>query len=193
MKSVLISINPKWCELIASGKKTVEVRKTRPHISPPFKVYIYCTKPPRGRANMYDAFGFGDNAVEYGGKVMGEFICNKIEDLHEFILEPRNKYEQQTIDEILKASCLSFGELCEYLNEREYYKPFYIWHISSLVIYEKPKELYDFVSYNKHEVCLQKNCFSGDCWGCPNNAIMVRPPQSWCYVKAIPDIKNDND
>lgn len=28
MKCVLISIKPKWCELIASGKKTVEVRKT---------------------------------------------------------------------------------------------------------------------------------------------------------------------
>lgn len=26
MKSVLISIPPKWCELIASGKKTIEVR-----------------------------------------------------------------------------------------------------------------------------------------------------------------------
>jgi predicted transcriptional regulator len=28
MKSVLISIKPKYCELIANGKKTVEVRKT---------------------------------------------------------------------------------------------------------------------------------------------------------------------
>lgn len=27
MKSVLISIQPKWCELIASGKKTVAVKK----------------------------------------------------------------------------------------------------------------------------------------------------------------------
>lgn len=26
MKAVLMSIQPKWCELIASGKKTVEVR-----------------------------------------------------------------------------------------------------------------------------------------------------------------------
>ena len=43
MKSVLISISPKWCELIASGKKTIEVRKTRPKISMPFKCYIYCT------------------------------------------------------------------------------------------------------------------------------------------------------
>ncbi len=34
-KSVLISIKPKWCELIASGKKTVEVRKTKPAIKTP--------------------------------------------------------------------------------------------------------------------------------------------------------------
>ena len=45
MKSVLISIRPMWCELIASGKKTIEVRKTRPKIETPFKCYIYCTKP----------------------------------------------------------------------------------------------------------------------------------------------------
>ena len=32
MREVLISIQPKWCELIASGKKTVEVRKTKPKI-----------------------------------------------------------------------------------------------------------------------------------------------------------------
>ena len=44
MKSVLISIQPKWCELIASGEKTVEVRKTKPKIETPFKVYIYETK-----------------------------------------------------------------------------------------------------------------------------------------------------
>ncbi len=40
-KSVLISIQPKWCELIASGKKTVEVRKSKPKLEAPFKVYIY--------------------------------------------------------------------------------------------------------------------------------------------------------
>lgn len=45
MKAVLLSIRPKWCELIASGKKTIEMRKTRPKIPVPFKCYIYCTKP----------------------------------------------------------------------------------------------------------------------------------------------------
>ena len=40
MKSVLISIHPKWCELIASGKKTIEVRKTYPKLPTPFRCYI---------------------------------------------------------------------------------------------------------------------------------------------------------
>lgn len=35
LKSVLISIRPEWCELIASGKKTIEVRRTRPRLEPP--------------------------------------------------------------------------------------------------------------------------------------------------------------
>ena len=36
MKSVLISISPKWCELIASGKKTIikQKRKTKNEILP---------------------------------------------------------------------------------------------------------------------------------------------------------------
>lgn len=42
-KAVLLSIAPRWCELIARGKKTVEVRKTRPKIDTPFKCYIYMT------------------------------------------------------------------------------------------------------------------------------------------------------
>lgn len=28
-KAILLSIQPKWCGLIANGKKTIEVRKTR--------------------------------------------------------------------------------------------------------------------------------------------------------------------
>ena len=44
-KAVLISIQPKWCELILRGKKTIEVRKNRPKLETPFKVYIYSPKP----------------------------------------------------------------------------------------------------------------------------------------------------
>ena len=31
-KAVLISIRPEWCDLIVRGKKTIEVRKTRPKL-----------------------------------------------------------------------------------------------------------------------------------------------------------------
>ena len=39
MKSVLISIKPKYCELIADDKKTIEVRKNRPKIKTWCKSY----------------------------------------------------------------------------------------------------------------------------------------------------------
>ena len=77
MKSVLISIRPKWCELIASGKKTIEVRKTRPTIETPFKCYIYETK---ARSNM-PTFVDEDGHVLYTGRgqVIGEFVCNMVD------------------------------------------------------------------------------------------------------------------
>ena len=35
-KAVMLSIRPKWVEKIASGEKTIEVRKTRPKLETPF-------------------------------------------------------------------------------------------------------------------------------------------------------------
>ena len=72
MKSVLISIQPKWCELIASGKKTVEVRKTKPNLAIPFKCYIYCTKgfKPNTPYSYKTWAGYS--------KVIGEFVCDSI-------------------------------------------------------------------------------------------------------------------
>lgn len=43
-RAVLISIRPEWCEKIADGEKTIEVRKTRPKLETPFRCYIYRTK-----------------------------------------------------------------------------------------------------------------------------------------------------
>ena len=94
MRSVLLSIHPKWCELIASGKKTIEIRKTRPKLEPPFKCYIYCTnKKPYlvwgdvFRGNWETEFthlsGYNRNDAEriwdvFNGKVIGEFVCDEI-------------------------------------------------------------------------------------------------------------------
>lgn len=66
MKSILLSIKPKYVELIASGEKTIEVRKTAPQ-EVPFKCYIYETK------GQYVKFTHGAH-TKYGygrGKVIG--------------------------------------------------------------------------------------------------------------------------
>lgn len=73
MKAVLLSIRPNWCKLIWSGMKTVEVRKTRPKLETPFKVYIYCTGteswwmklPTTGLRQMDERF-------------IGTFVCDEI-------------------------------------------------------------------------------------------------------------------
>lgn len=71
MKSVLLSIQPQWCELIASGKKTIEVRKSAPKETP-FKVYIYQSK-------WHWIYKILPWLKERRGKVIGEFICDRIE------------------------------------------------------------------------------------------------------------------
>ena len=100
MKSVLISIQPKWVEKIANGQKTIEVRKTRPKLETPFKCYIYATKPKKwfrfsswgyasdeslwlsnGKVKMCNGFEFWADDKEYEplcGKVIGEFVCDRI-------------------------------------------------------------------------------------------------------------------
>ncbi len=93
MKAVLLSIQPKWCGLIASGKKTVEIRKTKPAIETPFKCYIYCTKSneklwilnkkifPRLKGDIAQILNAKDvgGASKANGKVIGEFVCKNID------------------------------------------------------------------------------------------------------------------
>ena len=172
MKSVLISIQPKWCELIASGKKTVEVRKTRPKIDTPFKCYIYET-------NWKDNTYWKNYHKGKLGKVIGEFVCNNIETI-DLIYSEDLKQPNSKINEILKNSCLSAYELLVYLSRDKTDKNGYAWYISNLVIYDKPKELSEFSNgSSKFEFSDTKDGFPLKLSG------MTRPPQSWCYAEEI--------
>ena len=176
MKSILISIKPKYCELISSGKKTVEVRKTKPKLETPFKVYIYCTKQFYRKGNGYFQ-------GKYCGKVIGEFVCDAIFPISCYYsdVKARGIHREQPY------TCLTDKEMIDYLgNGVEGYG----WHISNLVIYDKPRELSEFQRYPKTEHCGWGECDicrHGDFdqideeWFCRN--IITRPPQSWCYVE----------
>ena len=161
MKSVLISIQPKWCELIASGKKTVEVRKTRPKIEPPFKCYIYCTNTKtmgdlilcKSKENA-DLFGYNSvkginkgfaeiEDIQLKGKVIGEFICNGFTYIEAGYDTNGNRHLYNTAF-IEHRMCTSDNELFEYLYKSREKCGGWAWHISDLVIYEQPKELSEF-------------------------------------------------
>ena len=205
MKSVLISIQPKWCELIASGKKTIEVRKTKPKIDVPLKCYIYCTKPKgkndfglcldRGMCGNLKSIGLlykqnYETALNMGmdilsGKVIGEFICD-------YITSFKAMGEVQALWNETQSTCLSHDEIIKYADG----KRLYYWHISDLVIYDKPKELCEFlISCGDNPKCDGCEAFYYSNTECGKEEYccsiidgykpIKRPPQSWCYVEGV--------
>ncbi len=191
MKSILISIQPKWCELIASGKKIVEVRKIRPKIETPFKCYIYCTKgnpnDPTQRLETHSAIDW-ESVSLCNGKVIGEFVCDEIQPYNENALFLG--LDEISCSEIEEKSCVDLNDLLSYKGERKY---IYGWHISDLVIYEQPKELREF--YRKCEKFACEGCehlkyqqvnadeYDYECEYFNYHIPITRPPQSWYYVE----------
>lgn len=199
MKAVLISIQPKWVEKIANGKKTIEVRKTAPKCEVPFKCYIYCTKASKKYQticgcmviNTDELYRLPNGEIKHdwsgelmccngeytrdnflNGKVIGEFVCDSA--------------EWMSMRDCDKA-CMTLKEAVDYSKG----KKLYAWHISDLKIYDKPKELSEF----------ERPCtYKGICYSCerfrPNGIPLPAPygfcetkitraPQGWCYVEEL--------
>lgn len=210
-RAVLISIRPQWCEKIASGEKTIEVRKTRPKMETPFKVYIYCTKAKErlitvlkdgdenygeiynGKPVFIKTYKSSDcYAIGHSSTVIGEFVCDRIDT----ILSENEPYGIYDIgDDYVFQTCLEYGALWNYGNGQTLYG----WHISNLKIYNEPKALNEFTA-----ACRYKN----DDGTCPSRRIACsfqrydynpdgninivecgntirRPPQSWGYVEEL--------
>ena len=176
-KAVLISIQPKWCELIANSKKTVEVRKTRPKLDTPFKCYIYCTLSGSNEFFKEDCNGdiaeWNKNKMALKkGKVIGEFVCDEI------IVAELGHYCNISCEE----AQLDIFDLMDYADE----KTVYGWRISNLVIYDKPKELSEFKKINQPCWYGEMGISKRDCPKCKNKECFIqRPPQSWCYVEEL--------
>lgn len=154
MKSVLISIRPQWCEKIARGEKTIEVRKTVPRLATPFKCYIYCTKDPKLQFWKRKIYTYADDRSHNlfdkcgNGKVIGEFVCDKILDIFISCSDPN------MMGLPFPCTGLTDMEIMDYLGNG---KAGYGWHISDLEIYDAPKKLSEFG--------------------------FARAPQSWRYVE----------
>lgn len=165
MKAILMSIHPQWCEKIFNGEKTIEVRKNRPSIEPPFKVYVYCTKAknisedglyllPNDRT-LY--LGAEERDLAFvciegdfrNGKVVGSFVCDDI----------ISDWHGEHSDEFVKYALLSLDEQKKYGGN----KPLYGWHITEPRLFDRPRELREFRTWLDYRV--------------------IHAPQSWVYVE----------
>lgn len=182
--AVLISIRPKWVDKILNGEKTLEVRKNRPNMETPFKVYIYCTA-----GNLSYEVNNGMMCNISGGKmVVGEFTCDNIATYnYDYCPHPEIGMDYdcgdswwEIDDEDLKSACLTEKEFRYYAFGRE---EMYGWHIYDLKIYDTPKPLSAFKGLCKLEVgcgeCPYYNYTKMECDG----RTIKRPPQNWCYVE----------
>lgn len=198
MKAIMQSIQPKWYELIANSKKTVEVRKTRPKIETPFKVYMYCT----GGRLLYENFPNGNKSREIkiadyrynrqahalNGKVIGEYICDSLdkytaeftknncyEDIRWHYLDTEGEEQEITVvtNKGESANCWFLNETCLSFQDIKQY--------IGVNFHEIPfygYHLSDLVIYDEPK---KLGNFMSAATGKP----LTRPPQSWCYVEEI--------
>ena len=162
MKAVLISIKPKWCDLIRRGRKTVEVRKTCPKLE----------VPDGGRGS---------------GLVFGEFTCTGFD-----VFRPIGKGISIKRFPALYESCLTLDEIVKYAQGEPVYgwqisqlklyeEPLKLEDFSR----------HGFCGMNGTGVCGNADCEnyqpSGNYMDPPTCAIdgciLYESPQSWCYVE----------
>lgn len=183
-QDVMLSIRPKWCEEITSGRKEIEVRKSRPKQEPPFRCFIYETQ---GRTDTPWMDEDGHVIFKGRGAVIAEFVCDRI-----YLFSTSKSLNGDcdiSDDDMIRLSRLSIKELTDY----EYSAPpkefslynigLYGWHITGLKVYDKPLPLSEF--------CTGSSVFSWNKEGRTVYTGMKRAPQSWCYV-AFADPRRDS-
>jgi len=197
MKSILLSIKPKWVAKILNGEKTIEVRKSNLKCDLPIDVYIYCTKDKellhKNCADIYwvEDKDFKAKSKQLGlqtqpilnGKVLFKFRCYKVEEIKTDgmnIFSIPIFYTDCVNYAMLQArSCLNLAEIDAYLKG----KKGYAIHISDLEIFDKSKELNEFNRYhdkkNEHSACWTCKRFGTGCMSCK----LTKAPQNYCYIE----------
>ena len=197
MKAILMSIRPQHLVNILNGKKTIELRKCFP-LNFRGWVYLYCTKAIKGKPTLIrsafnHSYWLGTCYVDgfqinLSGKVVCRFWVDKVNTYYVvgnmiwlFNAENNhvgtgNKIEQ----DILDKSCVSLEDFKKYAKPiNPLQKRVFAIHISTLKIFDKPKELAEFYYYKKRLI------YGG--MDCPPYFDEVKTqvrkaPQSWQYI-----------
>ena len=164
MRAIMISIKPEWVAKILNGEKTIEVRKSMPKCDLPIDVYVYCTKDNEllcqidNEWNTIKVFRGTKLKSIFNGKVVAKFTLNKVErfewdscgrDNDGYWLDNGERFN-------LKPTCLTYEQLFAYIKSGVGYA----WHIDDLVIFDRPRELSNFLRvvgiYNGEEITQEE-------------------------------------
>lgn len=192
MKAVYRSIKPYWLYLILIGKKTIEVGKTFPKAADWNKeVFLHCSKDMKSFKRIPEKDR--EWMRKYLGKVACRFVCRRIDTIGKRGINNNFDYCYQSLnvfgnDDIeveitaIQKSCISKVELNAYGATS---MRLYAWHISNLVIYDKPRELSEFYTLKKCDACKggyeSSACIYDE--DCRVPTLITRPPQSWQYAE----------
>lgn len=162
--AILLSMKPKWGQLILELKKTVEMRKFA--VKPGTLVYMYITKDKKENLCWKFDYEYDNCGRKLNGKVAASFVVDKCVDMMRWTYQ----FKDNEFYDILKKACLSIKDLENYTGPQP--KKLFAWFIKELKIFDRPKELYDFMRKRKYKYGL---CFSR----------IKKAPQSYCYVEDL--------
>lgn len=203
MKTVLVSIHPRWCkEIFVTKRKTIEVRKNRPRLETPFTVYVYQTKHKCEKGDSRLVCDALDELLG-GGKVIGSFVCNKIYSFITFGAGAAcidSDWKQVSPERVIKETCLSEEQIMDYLEQGIGNYEGYGWHITEPKLFDKPRDITEFAIFGKcadecseYDFCARDIAEDRMTCKCFKRTFLTRPPQSWCYVEAYRDDSGDHD
>lgn len=158
---ILASIKPYYYYLIAEEKKKIEVRKTALK-NLPQDIAFYMCKDEKSFAKIPKEFQ--EKYRKHFGKVGLKATCNS-----RVFMIPLGLRGFEERKGTLNAMCLTNEDLNAYGG----LKTLYGWKLSNLRIYDKPKELSEFISSKP------KNKFRA------HGDKLTRPPQSWQFVEEL--------
>lgn len=128
---VMLSVSGLWTVPIKTLQKKWEVRKTKPRLRPPFRVYLYETESP------YTLCGL---TLHGQGFVVGEFVCDRI-------LTVKRTDSGFSVPD---GTCLTDIQLLDYANGAD---TLYLWHISQVVRDHRLRSFRSFQNLNDTDLC----------------------------------------
>lgn len=167
-KSVIRSAKPYWIYLILTGKKKVEVGKNFPKSKDWNRIVeMYCSKDMRSFNRIPEKDR--EWMRKYLGKIACRFVCDKV-----FLITRTNN------EDLEKVTCLTGNEMRCYADDKDIYG----WHISDLVIYDKPRAISEFARPCDGCDKLGTSRCTEEISPC-RATILKRPPQSWQFVQEV--------